>query len=166
VVSTDGSRASVQGRASDNELPAPVAFIVPYATLKMLTAKEATCSFISEDSGKTWSMKTYSLSVNFTPVDGRFPDWRRIIPKDIDDKLEQIPSQFNADFLSDFVKAGKILKGPKHSFIHVSHNAGNSARVDIGLSNYLGIVMPVSEKYQNKNKAQVFDYQLTANLEG
>jgi len=46
-----------------------------------------------------------------TLVDGRFPDWRRVVPS----KLTGIASQFNTDYLADFGTVARLLAGAKRS---------------------------------------------------
>ena len=160
VVSTDGHVASVQGYKVENTGPA--VFILPLATAKMIGAKDNFCEFTSEDEGKTWSMKTNSVNVNFLPVDGRFPDWRRTVPKPSYD-TEQQPSQFNPELLIRFSKAAKIL-GQKT--VIVTHNNNGAALVSIGLTNYAGAIMPLTPSFVAEAIVKTFDYELTANLEG
>lgn len=44
-------------------------------------------------------------------VDGRFPDWRRVVPSN----LTGIASQFNTDYLADFGTVARLLAGAKRS---------------------------------------------------
>ena len=158
IVSTDGRIASVQGCEVENAGTA--VFILPLATAKMISAKDKFCEFTSDDDGKTWLMKTDSVSVNFLPVDGKFPDWRRIVPKP-SYNTEQNPSQFDPELLIRFSKAAKIL-GKKT--VIVTHNNNDAALVSIGLTNYVGIIMPLMPSFVDKAIVKTFDAQLTASI--
>jgi DNA polymerase III sliding clamp (beta) subunit (PCNA family) len=159
VVSTDGHIASVQGYEVENAGTA--VFILPLATAKMVGAKDKFCEFTSEDEGKTWAMKTNSVSVNFPPVDGKFPDWRRIVPKPRYD-IEQKPSQFNPELLIRFSKAAKILD---QKTVIVTHNDNGAGLVSIGLTNYAGVIMPLSSKFVDTAIIKTFDDKLISTLE-
>jgi hypothetical protein len=159
VVSTDGHIASVQGYNVENTGTA--VFILPLTTAKMIGAKDKICEFTSEDDGKTWAMKTNSVNVNFLPVDGKFPDWRRIVPKPIYD-IEQKPSQFDPELLIRFSKAAKIL-GQKT--VIVTHNNNGAALVSIGMPNYAGVIMPLLSTFVDKVIIKTFDHKLTSTLE-
>ncbi len=159
VVSTEGHIASVQGYKVENTGTA--VFILPQATAKMISAKDKFCEFTSDDDGKTWSMITNSVNVNFLPVDGKFPDWRRIVPKPKYD-IEQNPSQFDPELLIRFSKAAKIL-GQKT--VIVTHNNNGAALVSIGLTNYVGVIIPLTLKFVNEDTIKTFDYKLISALE-
>ena len=159
VVSTDGNIASVQGYEVEN-IGAAV-FILPLATAKMINAKDKLCAFTSDDEGKTWSMITNSVNVNFLPVDGKFPDWRRIVPKP-SYSTEKKFSQFDPELLICFSKAAKIL-GKKT--VIVIHNNDDAALVSIGLTDYVGVIMPLMPSFVDKVIIKTFDYKLTSALE-
>lgn len=141
LISTDGHRASIQGYKLENTIEREIQFIVPFDTLKMLKPKDTFVKFESEDH-INWTMITKNFSVNFKVVEGKFPDWRRIVPKD----SEQLgtPAQFNVEYLADFGKASKILGlDSKYQNVFIKHNGENTTEVRLNCSNYLGIIMPV-----------------------
>jgi len=158
IVSTNGSIVSIQGHKAENTVTE--VFILPLATAKMISAKDTFCDFISNDNGKNWTMKTNSVNVNFIPIDGRFPDWRRIVPKPEYD-IEQIPSQFDPELVSIFLKAAKIL-GQKTLII--THNKNGSGLVSINKNDFIGVIAPVDARYVEKNTVKYFDSKLTAAL--
>jgi DNA polymerase-3 subunit beta len=80
-------------------------------------------------------------------IDGTFPDYRRIVPTDLDGK----PAQYNPVYLADFGKARQELTGTKpdrngkQSPI-VRYNGGSPAVVDFAYEtgfDAFGIVMPL-----------------------
>lgn len=72
------------------------------------------------------SMTADGTSVTFAPVDGVFPDWRRILPAEVSGEV----AQFNTGYLDDFTRATKILYG-KERFITVRHNGGSPAVINM-----------------------------------
>ena len=149
LISTDGHRASIQGYKVENTIEREIQFIVPFDTLKMLKPKDTFVKFESEDY-INWTMTTKNFSVNFTIVDGKFPDWRRILPKD----SEQLgtPAQFNVEYLADFGKASKILGfGSDFQNVFIKHNGENTTEVRLNSSSYLGIIMPIRAEMIKKD---------------
>lgn len=69
--------------------------------------------------------KYYLDNLQFTPIEGRYPDWRRIIPGSTIFDADHAPGQFNPDYLSTIKKAYRLMegKGPKTaSDIAIFHN--------------------------------------------
>jgi DNA polymerase-3 subunit beta len=74
----------------------------------------------------------------FTPIDGKFPDYQRVLPRG---EISNEVAQFNPDFITRFQKVGKLLA--KNAVPTIAHNGGASALVDIGLPNFVGVMMPI-----------------------
>lgn len=63
-------------------------------------------------------------------VDGRFPDWRRVVPSNLTGK----PAQYNMDYLADLGTAARLLAGAKRTeacFPVIAHNGCVSGRTDV-----------------------------------
>ena len=74
----------------------------------------------------------------FTPIDGKYPDYNRVLPRT---EITNEVAQFNPHFIVRFQKVGKLLA--KNAVPTVGHNGGSSALVDIGLPNFVGVMMPI-----------------------
>jgi hypothetical protein len=75
-----------------------------------------------------------------TTVDGRFPDWRRVVPASADG----IPSQFSPEYVGSFGKVGELLGGKSKSTSCVIHHNGNGAAlVTFPGSPAVGVIMPM-----------------------
>ena len=80
-------------------------------------------------------------------IDGSFPDYRRIVPQDLDGK----PAQYNPAYLADFAKARQELTGQKadrdgKTSPIVRYNGGSPAVVDFAWGTdfqAFGIIMPL-----------------------
>ena len=138
MVTTDGHRMFV-GRV--NERPA-ADVIVPYdaiaAALKMAGArvKDIEIDLAANRIGQ----------ISFQPVDGTFPDWRRVVPTGEEtpsDKPEDQPGHvhFNHAYIGDFAKMGKILGGA--SMLHPV-SASHPALVTFGeRADCFAVLMPM-----------------------
>lgn len=56
-------------------------------------------------------MRTSTVSEHFQPINGKFPEWRRIIPKASVDAYQGGDLSFNWKYMEDFQKIAKILGG-------------------------------------------------------
>lgn len=116
IVSTDGHRLFA-GRYADAPVEGDI--IIPLdAVKKALTGYKLT-DIELRDARKTGGPCSLG-TVIFTPVDGTFPDWKRILPtgegKDYTpnpDRPEDAPGriQFNPAYYGDLAKISKVLTG-------------------------------------------------------
>ncbi len=90
--------------------------------------------------GGKWEIVTLCGTYGFTPIDGRFPEWRRVIPSEPSGQI----GQFNPELLAMFCKAGKALgtKAP----VHIDHNGDSGALVTLdGCNEFVGVIMPIRQ---------------------
>jgi len=78
-----------------------------------------------------------STTTTTSPVDGKYPDWMRIMPA----KVSGEPAQYNADYVGDFGKVC-VLMGNKLAAPIINHN-GTEAAVITNLGQAIGILMPM-----------------------
>ena len=62
-------------------------------------------------------------NVIFTPVDARFPDYRRVIPLTLDGNIQQ----FNWEYLVKGNKALNISRGTKNASFELKHNSAGAS---------------------------------------
>ena len=122
LVATDGNRMAV-GQFHDPECDqtGPWSFIIPAATVKSaIKGRAETVVLKSRDDGK------YELADQvFAPVDGRFPDWRRVVTHG---KPGGVASQFDFQLLADAQECVRIWRGDKPGkFAHVEQRGTDSA---------------------------------------
>jgi hypothetical protein len=75
-------------------------------------------------------------------VDGTFPDYRRVVPQDLDGK----PAQYDPIYLADFAKARKELGGDRTTSPVVRYNGDSPAVVDFAYGTgfeAIGVLMPL-----------------------
>lgn len=132
IVATDGHCAAVLRQKL--EQPALPEVIIPNATIKLALGTKSATLALRFDAG-AWSLG----GVPFVPVDGKFPDYRRIIPTQATGEA----AQFNVDLLAKFTKAAKALghKGPPI----VRHNGNGGAQIQLyGRDDeFVGVIMPL-----------------------
>jgi DNA polymerase-3 subunit beta len=144
LVTTDGHRMFV---ARLNERPS-ADVIIPYsdvqAALKLVGAR---CKEIDVDGTKI-------ASIMYAPVDGTFPDWRRVVPTG-----EELPSgkpddapgraHFNHAYVGDLAKMAAILCGKADTAQSMLHpvSASHPCLVTFGeREDCLAVLMPVRRK--------------------
>jgi DNA polymerase-3 subunit beta len=137
MVTTDGHRMFV---ARLNDKPA-ADVIIPLAdvqaALKMVGPR---CKEIDVDGTKI-------ASIMYTPVDGTFPDWRRVVPTGEETPAKDKPEDsaahvhFNHAYIGDLAKMGKALGGT--SMLHPT-SASNPCLVTFGeRADCFAVLMPV-----------------------
>jgi hypothetical protein len=143
LVSTDGHRLFC-GRC-----PLPPAgaitpaepFIVPTDAIKKALTGYKGLGIQLQCTGDIWTLG----DVTFKPVDGTFPDWRRVAPtqKTISDDLGKI-AQFNPAYVADMGKVAKAVANPREKLCPVIHHLGDGpAMVTFpGHENLFCLLMP------------------------
>lgn len=114
----------------------PFSLIIPQTTIKAIKPQKFQNEIeLSTDDGKTWRLG----NIIFEPVDGTFPDWRRIIPTHtpVAPNVENV--WFNPEYQQALAKAGKELNDTP-----VFHPDGeNAAIVTFANPDLIGIIMPM-----------------------
>ncbi|ENW78198.1 hypothetical protein F909_03884 [Acinetobacter sp. ANC 3929] len=120
ITSCDGHRAfacPIKGLDENVELIIPLDDIKHF--LKQVPSKHRheICKVIFDPHAKKGEIviteKNVAARILFVAIDGKYPDWRRIFPKDLPPSINyegSIP-QFNWQYLADFQKVHKILGG-------------------------------------------------------
>jgi len=74
----------------------------------------------------------------FTPIDSKFPDYMRVIPRTVNGKASHI----NLALLARFVAVGKAL-GVKENFVHLAQNGDGASLVQFASEPMIAVVMPM-----------------------
>lgn len=136
VVSTDGTRLFVGIiRSPQCERPGPWALMVPLAVAKAAAKGKGSVTLRAMPDGR------YELADQiFAPVDGPFPDWRRVVPST---DTPVAPSQLNFQFVADAQEQVMLWSGCKVSDTHVHLSGANAAVVNGLTGDAFGAVMPL-----------------------
>lgn len=149
LVATDGNVAGVlRDVVMVGEQDVLPDVIIPNETIKLAIANKSQVITLAFDEGK-WSL----AGIAFAPVDGKFPEYRRIIPR----RHSGEAAQFNVEILARILKAAKAL-GVKSQPI-IRHNGDGGAQVQFyGRDNeFVGVIMPLrafTEKYPDTGLVQ------------
>lgn len=132
LVATDGSAAAVARWAIQNDAPFDV--IVPRDIVLMAVKLKQEFIALECDAGGVWSLG----GIRFTPVDGRYPDYRRIFPTSVSGK----PGYYSADYLARLAKAGKSLKFKSNPIVRQN---GNHCAVGhfYAFDDFVAVIMPL-----------------------
>lgn len=138
LVATNGAALGVcRSMSVDGETPVPdfgvpnddVDAIVKAAKARRLTHVEI---IPSGDRFET------NVGVFFKPLDGKFPDWRRVIPAAVTGEA----AQFDPQYVTRCAKAAKVL-GRRDSMLWIDHNGTGSALVRVpDHPEFVGVIMP------------------------
>jgi DNA polymerase-3 subunit beta len=152
MCATDGHRMIVLRQPYDEHgaTAAHASVIVPrdlVAKLKIKLKTLDTTDLTIADDGRL-TFEHAGESFGGARVDGTFPDYRRVVPQDLDGK----PAQYNPAYLADFAKARKELGGDvgKNSGTGpvVRYNGEEPAIVDFAWDTgfeAVGVIMPLSK---------------------
>lgn len=108
-----------------------------YLTIE-ITDKTISIIYKKEDDIKTCA------SFSYTPIDGNFPDWRRVVPGKPDKEFAPFMS-FSTKYFADFGTAAKLLTPQKNPQVKIEAS-GAEQPIIVTLpynSDFLGVLMPM-----------------------
>lgn len=136
LVSTDGHRLFCGKIALDPGQAPFDGWIIPSDAIKRaLTGYKADTITIAPDRVG---------AILCAPVDGSYPDWRRVMPDA--DGLSGEVAQFNPAYIADMGKIGVILRGKRKNSLdaHIHHNGEGPAGVTFPeIDNAFAVLMPI-----------------------
>lgn len=138
LVATDGHLLGVLQVSETAHDDKAFSIIIPAEIIAKLDKVD---NFLSTNEHGNWVID----GINFTPIDGKFPDYMRVLPTK---PATGEASQFNPELINRFAKCSKLLNGSK--FPVIAHNGGLSALVDLGLERFIGVVMPMRNEVKIK----------------
>lgn len=165
LVTTDGHRMLTYPVAADAiEGLAPGQYIIPREALEAVKPAKAgrvtlpiTIDIVTAPDtleggvtvkGKTSVTITGATSTVTPLIDGKYPDWRRVMPA----KATGEPAQYSGHYMADFHTIAGLLsdsKSPMAPIVH--HNGTGSALVTRLGAGALGVIMPV--RYDTEDMA-------------
>lgn len=135
LVSTDGHRLFC-GRIDLTDVPAFDGWIICRDALKRALTG--------------WKAGTINIAprlvgdVSCAPVDGTFPDWRRVVPETTDGTI----AQFQPHYVGDLGKIASLLTDKKNGFAHIHHNGTGPAGVTFpGCADAYAVLMPIRSRH-------------------
>lgn len=144
LTSTNGHIVSTQraDAKDENEVDGVVQMIIPRAALEKIKNHKVLRTVELNDEGGAWGIVDFDARTEFVPVDGKYPEYRRVIPATFSGEA----AQFNPNYIALFAKAAKALGAMNGDAprLAISHNGrtGN-ALVSIGRDDeYIGVIAP------------------------
>jgi DNA polymerase-3 subunit beta len=149
MAATDGHRMIVlrQPYGEHGATAAHASVIVPRDLVAKLKVKHKTLdetTLTIADDGKL-TFEHAGESFGGSRIDGTFPDYRRVVPQDLDGK----PAQYNPAYLADFAKARKELGADRTTSPVVRYNGESPAVVDFAYGmgfQAIGVIMPIRDR--------------------
>lgn len=138
LVATDGHRLSVFNCGCASGVP-DMEFIIPREVIERLKLKDGHVEITFHD--KLIKLSYNNATIQTDSIYGKFPDYRRVIPRD---PMSGLNAQFQTSYLADLDKAWKILNpGSKLSNAYIVHNGEGSAIIDLNCVDFIGVIMPL-----------------------
>lgn len=147
LVATDGHKLGLARFAAENEITSDISFILPTSTIDSLkVAKRDMSALLSiEINGADCAIVAVNTRISFKPVDGKFPDYRRVIPRTLSGEA----GNYMPSLLMAFQKCGQILLGATNPVAPRIEQNGekDAARLTFdGYDNFIGVCMPFAFK--------------------
>ena len=171
LVATDGHVLGVYKNEEENEIPEETKFefILPNDTLKNLKSAIIKGELISlefepDETSKVNSVIIKSLSITLTTqtIDAKFPDWRRVLPRETTNEL----GHYNPELPARFIKVAKEF-GKKPDNINLHQNGTSAAALTIdGVENFMGVVMPTRHYIAYTGCSRFLDGQPVTQIDG
>lgn len=140
LIATDGHRL-IAFRQSQESSGESVNIIIPndiVAGIKL--NKHVETAELTRESATHWRLDYTGTSIIFAPIDGIFPDWKRIVPKEATGET----AQYNPAYIGDFAKVSKILSNRATAF---AYNGNGPALVTFGEDiDGFGLLMPMRSR--------------------
>lgn len=142
IVSTDGARLfSVEcDTGMKRDIIIPNEAISQFVKTLSSKQKKEGDVYITHANDGFMSMSLGTVPVLFKPINGRFPDWRRVLPAEYEPSVHTC---YQWGYMADFEKMDKILSGGLHPFVELVPNRFNNALVVLkSLPNAICVLIP------------------------
>lgn len=138
IVATDAHRLHAIRLPYSLDIPEPV--IVPDHIVKLAIATKQPAITLTHDPATGWTLN----GINFTPVDSRYPEWRRVInPPTKPETLQQFAN--NAQYMADVSRALQYL-GIKKPAVPQPIEGSNRLYGHTSMPHFIAAVMPTRDK--------------------
>jgi DNA polymerase-3 subunit beta len=156
IIGCDGARLHVfrDGAAGAGEQVGPgIEFIIPRDALEKLKSARGTdiVDIAYDTEAKTVAVDDFGTVTTVKAHEGLYPDWRRVLPKEVSGEASNI----NVSFLADLPKLAKALD-VKDTAIQVSHGGNQATLVTIdSIPEFAGVIMPMRSNAPLRHKVNV-----------
>ena len=134
IIPREALEAIAPAKAGRTALPVKIAIVTPAPTV--------------DAEGRTVAPRTEieitgATTLRTAPIDGRFPDWRRVMPR----KASGVPALFDGRLIARIAKAYDYMNDkPKLFQLSIHHNGPDSPSLITGWrGDGLGVIMPMRD---------------------
>jgi DNA polymerase-3 subunit beta len=118
--------------------------IIPYDVVKQLkvgrgTAKYGDLIFNPDMNAARIVNPAASQDLGFTSIDGKYPDYTKVIPEEPSGEV----AQFDIELLYLFAQVNKAFGSKIPGRVKIDHNGERGALVHLSRSEFTGVIMPV-----------------------
>ena len=163
LIACDGHKLGLINLDQNLENAGAGELIIPRDVIENLkpVSKGADTVQVKQISATHWEINNYGTKITFSGVEGKYPDYARVMAF----KTSGESSQFNPEFLMAFYKAAVLLTGSKNPQLNLSQNGQSSALIRVnGLASFAGVVMPYKGDTGAQQSGQMIDAQQYAPL--
>jgi DNA polymerase-3 subunit beta len=141
LVATDGHRLLAFRQSGACYGGDPIDIIIPSDIIAGIKLnKHIETAELTRESDNAWRLDYCGTSIIFAPIDGTFPEWRRVVPETTDGA----PAQFNPAYVGDMAKVKKALGA---SICGIAYNGQGPALITFGPDvDGFGVLMPMRVK--------------------
>jgi DNA polymerase-3 subunit beta len=146
-VATDGHRllsAAIYNKETQHGRNT-IGAVIPNETIESLlkvksSINAAIISFQVENNiVKKINIVSDSVKLETLPIDGKYPDFRRVFPDSISNEV----GHYNFAYLNDFDKAAQYISGVKNAKAILSQNGDKAALVSLDYQDCVGVICPL-----------------------
>lgn len=152
IIGTDGKIFGMFDRDQQNEGAALDEFIIPIDVIDALKPDAKLPVRVTIDNDQFRIQQYDDRAFTFKPIDGRFPDYTRIIPTEV----SGVAAQFQGKYLAAIDKAQKLFGKDRTAYIW--HNGNETALFGLmGADRFIGVLTPVAHDPKTRKPLPVPD---------
>lgn len=156
LVATDATAlGALRTRGAEPGTPAAQVF-VPREVIAALPRAKRGEETLAEIDPAGW-VRAADHVITWAPESGRFPAWRRAIPREYD----HVPVQFDAHLLARFAKVNQLVSAAKDvsGGLHLTHAGGRGVLVHmIDFPNFVGFIANLREDDELQKRPLLPDF--------
>ena len=152
-VATDGHRIAVFHEGWGADKPRDVDIIIPRNVVEQMQVHKGIPGSLTPAEGRKWTLDTSSdASLNFTPIDGKYPEWREVFPATVSGEA----GDYNMTYIQDFVNLAQDAGMALASIgVLIWHNGSEPAIITTLNKDFVGVLMPVRADHEKRGGLQL-----------
>lgn len=150
LVATDGAVLGALRVTLTEEFESQ-AFTIPLSLLTMITATdEVNLTCVNDVHGHgTVTLIQGDRGLSGKVVEGTYPPFRRVIPKEVSGLQERLIFSHDLDKVA---KACTLINSAPMRAVHVHHNGGNACPIDTRNENFIVVISPAKHEFAQSYK--------------